>query len=90
MDDRILLWLLMGLSFLVAVLRILLAKKQSHPNRLFWSIQEFVFPMLLLIGLVLYQTGTKDIVFQLVALGLAEEILCSFLRRRSRRQSDRS
>ena len=86
MNDMILLWILMVLSFVVAVLRILLAKKQGRSNSLLWSIQEFVFPVLLLVGLVLYQTGTKDVVFQLVMVGLVEEIVCIFLRRR--RQTD--
>lgn len=84
--DLILLWVLMVLSFAVAVLRILLAKKKGRPNGLLWSIQEFVFPVLLLVGLVLYQTGVKDVVFQLVMVGLAEEILCVFLRRRSQKE----
>lgn len=82
MDDKLLLWILMVLSFAVAVLRVLLAKKQGQPNSLLWSVQEFVFPVLLLVGLVLYQSGIKDVVFELVMIGLVEEIVCIFLRKR--------
>ena len=85
--DVVLLWILVVLAFLAAVMRILLAKKQGRPLAWVWRIQEFIFPVLLLVGLVLYQSGTKDIVFQLVMLGLVEEIVCVFLRRRSRRES---
>ena len=85
--DVILLWILVVLAFLAAVMRILLAKKQGQKLSWVWRIQEFIFPVLLLVGLVLYQSGTKDVVFQLVMLGLAEEIVCIFLRRRSRKQT---
>ena len=88
--DLILLWVLTALGFTAAVLRILLAKKQGRPNSLLWSIQEFLFPVLLLVGLVLYQTGTKDIVFQLVMLGLVEEILCIFLRRKAQKSDPKT
>ena len=85
--DVVLLWILVVLAFAAAVLRILLAKKQGRPNSLFWSVQEFIFPVLLLVGLVLYQTGTKDVVFQLVMVGLVEEILCVILRRRRQKKA---
>ena len=85
--DVVLLWILVVLAFAAAVLRILLAKKQGRPNNLFWSVQEFIFPVLLLVGLVLYQTGTKDVVFQLVMVGLVEEILRVILRRRRQKKA---
>lgn len=82
--DVVLLWILVVLAFAVAVMRILLAKKQGKPLSLGWRIQEFLFPVLLLAALVLYQTGTADIVFPAVMLGLLEEIICMVLRRKQR------
>lgn len=86
--DVILLWLLVVLAFAAAIMRILLAHKQGTPQCLGWKIQEFIFPVLLLTAMVLYQTGTADIIFPAVMLGLVEEIVCSILRRK-RREDDK-
>ena len=80
--DVVLLWILTALALVNAVMRILLAKRKGAPLSAFWCVELFVFPALLGTALVLYQTGTMNIVFQAVALGLMEEIVCIFLRRR--------
>lgn len=82
--EVVLLWILVVLAFMAAILRIRLAAKQGSPQSLGWKIQEFIFPVLLLAAMVLYQTGTADIVFPAVMLGLLEEIVCVILRRRQR------
>lgn len=84
--DVVLLWILVVLAFAAAILRIRLADKQGNPQSMGWKIQEFIFPALLLAAMVLYQTGTADIVFPAVMLGLLEEIVCVILRRRQRQR----
>lgn len=86
MEDYILVWIITLLSFAAASLRVLLAKKQGRPNTLFWTVQGFVFPILMLLGLVLYGTGTKDILFPAVMLGLLEEIVFGIFRRRTQKR----
>jgi hypothetical protein len=46
-----------------------------------------VFPVLLLVALVLLETG-KDVVFELVMLGLVEELVCVFLRHRAQKKEN--
>jgi hypothetical protein len=88
MYDQTLLGILLILSLVAAVLRVRLAKKQGRPNSAFWTVQEFVFPVLLLVALVLLEHG-KDIVFGLVMLGLLEELVCVFLRHRAQKKEER-
>lgn len=88
--DVVLLWILAALGLLNALLRIFLAKKQGNPLSLFWTLALFVFPLLLGVALVLYQTGTADVVFSLVMIGLLEEIICIFLRRKNRKAIENS
>lgn len=85
MYDEMLLLLLVILSLVAAGLRVLLAKKQGRPNSIFWTVQELVFPVLLLVALVLLKTG-QDVVFELVMLGLVEELVCVFLRHRAQKK----
>lgn len=85
--DIVLLWGLTGLALLNAVMRILLARRKGTPLSAFWCVELFIFPALLGSSLVLYMTGTADVVFQAVALGLLEEIVCIFLRRRWQKNS---
>lgn len=87
--DIALLWILAALGLLNALLRIFLAKKQGAPLSRFWTLELFVFPLLLGIALVLYQAGTADVVFPLVMLGLLEEILCIFLRRKAQKTTQK-
>ncbi len=84
--DVILLWVLTALSFIAGVLRILLARKKGQPQPLLWRLQAFLFPALLLLSLLLWQTGSADIVFPAVMLGLLEEIVCIFLRRKPQKR----
>lgn len=83
--DIMLLWLLAALGLVNAFLRIALSKKQGVPLSRFWTCELFLFPLLIAISLVLYQTGTADVVFPLVMLGLLEEIVCIILRRRKKK-----
>ena len=80
--DVVLLWILTALALVNTIMRILLSKRNGTPLSAFWCVELFVFPALLGIALLLYQTGTTNIVFEAVALGLLEEIVCIFLRRR--------
>ncbi len=82
LSDLTLLWLLTALAFAAAILRILLARKRGQPQGLFWALQELIFPALLLLSLILWQAAGIDLVFPAVMLGLLEEIVCIFLRRR--------
>jgi hypothetical protein len=85
MNDEMLLLLLVVLSLVAVGLRVLLAKKQGKPVSVFWTVQELVFPVLLLAALVLLKTG-QDVVFELIMLGLVEELVFSFLRLRARKK----
>lgn len=80
--DVVLLWILTALALANAVMRILLSKRKGTPLSAFWCVELFIFPALLGGSLALYMTGTANVVFQAVALGLLEEIVCIFLRRR--------
>ena len=80
--DGIILWALTALAFLAAALRRLLVKKQGKPLPAFWRIQSFVFPVILLVTAVLFQTGAADIVFPAVLIGVAEELILGAVRRR--------
>ena len=80
--DGIILWALAVLAFLAAVLRLRLAKKQGNPLSGFWLVQSFVFPVILLVTAILFQTGAADIVFPAVLIGVAEELILGTIRRR--------
>ena len=84
--DSIWLWILTALAFLAAALRLLLAKKQGSPLVGFWRIQSFVFPVILLAAAILFQTGTADIVFPAVLIGIAEELILGAVRKRKAKQ----
>ena len=83
--DGIILWALTALAFLAVVLRVLLAKKQGTPLSGFWLTQSFVFPVLLLVTSILFQTGT-DIVFPAVLIGVIEELVLGAIRRRKQKK----
>ena len=84
--DSIWLWILTALAFLAAALRLLLAKKQGSPLPRFWRIQSFVFPVILLAAAILFQTGTADLVFPAVLIGIAEELILGAVRKRKEKQ----
>lgn len=84
--DSIWLWILTALAFLAAALRLLLAKKRGSPLPRFWRIQSFVFPVILLAAAILFQTGTADIVFPAVLIGIAEELILGTVRKRKEKQ----
>ena len=82
--DGIILWVLTALAFLTVVLRVLLAKKQEKPLSVFWLVQSFVFPVILLVTSILFQTGT-DIVFPAILIGVIEELILGTIRRRKQK-----
>ncbi len=82
MEDIELLWVLVGLLWCSSVLRIALARKKKQPLALLWRLQAFVFPVVMLAGTVSLQLGKGDYVVTVIMLGLLEEIVCFFLRRR--------
>ena len=84
--DSIWLWVLTALAFLAAALRLLLTKKQGAPMSGFRLVQNFVFPAILLVASVLFQTGTADIVFPAVLIGVEEELICGAVRKRKAKQ----
>ena len=73
---------LVALGLLAALLRPLLAKKQGHPLSLFWVLQGYLFPGLMLLSGVLLLAGTADLMLPALALGIAEELIFSFFRNR--------
>ena len=83
--DLVLLWVITAAAFAVVPMRVKLAEKQGSPQSLGWTVQELVFPVLLLVALILYMTGIADVVFPAVAIGLLEEIICSVIRRRNKK-----
>lgn len=84
MEDRTLLAVIVILLFVSSVLRVRLADKKGRPLSLGWRVQTFVFPVMLLLALALFMAGT-DVVFQLVMLGLLEELVCWAVRRKQRK-----
>ncbi len=88
MGDLTLLWLLEGLLLLAAVLQLVLARKRGQTLSFGAQVQPFLFPAILLAALVLFQTGTKDVVFPAVMLGLAEELAAWLIRRRKKNSED--
>ena len=80
--DRILLWVLAALSVAVALLRVGLARKQEKPMGALSLAQTAV----VLVTAILYQTG-RDIVFPALIAVLAEELICSAIRRRKNREN---
>ncbi len=84
MEDRTLLAVIVILLFVSSVLRVRLADKKGRPLSFGWRVQTFVFPVMLLLALALFMAGT-DVVFQLVMLGLLEELVCWAVRRKQRK-----
>ena len=83
MQDFYLMCVLEVLLLVASVLQILLAEKKKQPRSLGWKLQAFVFPAMLLVGLVLYTRG-RDYIFPLVMLGLVEELVCWGIRRKQK------
>ena len=83
MQDFYLMCVLEILLLVASVLQILLAEKKKQPRSLGWKVQAFVFPAMLLVGLVLYTRG-RDYIFPLVMLGLVEELVCWGIRRKQK------
>ena len=81
-NDILLMWLLEAMLIVAAVLQLLLEKRKGNPLTPFWILQAFFFPVLLLMALVLFMTG-RDYVFQIVMVGLVQEILFRILRRKA-------
>lgn len=84
MADRILSWFLAFLLLLAAVLQILLEKKRCQPLSLGWSIQAFVFPVIWIGALVIWQLGWGDYLFPAVLLGFLEELICWGIKRKKK------
>ena len=84
MQDFYLMCVLEVLLLVASVLQILLAEKKKQPRSLGWKVQAFVFPAMLLVGLVLYTRG-RDYIFPLVMLGLVEELVCWGIRRKQKK-----
>lgn len=81
-NDILLMWLLEAMLIFAAVLQLLLERRKGNPLSLFWVLQAFFFPILLLVALLLFMTG-RDYVFQLVTVGLVQEIIFRILRRKN-------
>ncbi len=81
LDDIVLLWILAVLLLVAAFMRIALADKKKQPLSLGWKIQAFLFPAAIIVSAVCLQTG-RDYVFAVIMLGLLEELVCFFLRKK--------
>lgn len=87
MQDFYLMCVLEVLLLAASVLQLLLAEKKQQPRSLGWKLQAFVFPAVLLAGLILYWQG-RDYIFQLVMLGLVEELVCWGIRRKQKNRPE--
>lgn len=83
-SDYILLWVVVLLLFISAVLKIKLAEKKGAPYSTPWKIQIFVFPVMLLLVLILLWTGIKNWVLPGIFLGIIEEFVCHFIRKKKK------
>lgn len=83
MNDLVLLYILTGLLFLAAFMKLGLAAKKQEQVTVFWKVQRFVFPSLMLVVLVLFQLEIRDWVVPGIFLGILEEIIFWFIRKKS-------
>ncbi len=82
MSDLVLLYILTGLLFLAAVLKLGLAKKKNEDLSALWKVQRFIFPVGMLVVLILFQTGIADWVIPGVFLGVLEEFVFRIIRKK--------
>ena len=79
-------WVLLGilvvLGLLASVLRPILAKRQSRPMGVGWVIQGFLFPWLMIAAAIAFLAGGPDLIFPAVILGLLQELIFGFFRKR--------
>lgn len=83
MDDLTMLYILTVLLFLAAFMKLILAQKKKEQLTVGWKVQRFIFPVLMLVVLILFQTGIKDWVIQGIFIGIIEELICWGIRKRS-------
>lgn len=83
MSDLVLLYILTGLLFLAAFMKLGLAAKKQEQVTVFWKVQRFIFPSLMLVVLVLFQLEIRDWVIPGIFLGILEEIIFWFIRKKS-------
>lgn len=83
MSDLVLLYILTGLLFLAAFMKLGLAAKKQEQVTVFWKVQRFIFPSLMLVVLVLFQLKIRDWVVPGIFLGILEEIIFWFIRKKS-------
>ena len=86
--DLVLLFVIVFLGLLAAILRPVLAKKQGKPLSMFFQIQGFFFPAILLLAAILSLRGTADILFWAVLLAILEEVVFNLIRKRRERRDD--
>ncbi len=82
-NDILLLLILTVLLFVAAILKIKLDEVKKEPLSTFWKVQRFVFPVLMLSVLVLFYFGIADFVVQGIFLGIGEELVCWFIRKKT-------
>lgn len=82
MSDLVLLYILTGLLFLAAILKLWLAKKKNEDLSALWKVQRFIFPVGMLVVLILFQTGVADLVIPGVFLGILEEFVFRLIRKK--------
>lgn len=83
MSDLVLLYILTGLLFLAAFMKLGLAAKKQEQVTVFWKVQRFIFPSLMLVVLVMFQLEIRDWVVPGIFLGILEEIIFWFIRKKS-------
>lgn len=86
MNDMVLLYLLTGLLFLAAFMKLALAKKKQETLTRFWLVQRFVFPVMMLVVLILFRLGIRDWLIQGIFLGILEELVFWFIRKKKSNQ----
>lgn len=83
MSDKLLIWIVAGLLVLSVPLRIYTEKLKGQPMTKGWILQSCLFPLAAVIAAILFQTDTADILIPVIVAGIAEELLCRSLRRRT-------
>lgn len=84
MSDLSLLYIIVVLLFAAAIMKIKLAEVKKEPLAMRWKLQRFIFPIMMLAVTVLFQAGVRDWVIQAVFIGIAEELLCWFIRKKAK------
>lgn len=90
MRDEVLLLVITVLLFAAGAMRVKLAEVKKTPLSAWGKVQAFAFPAALLATVILLKTGIADLVFPVILVGIAEELVFWVLRRRNEKETKKT